>query len=83
MQPIPLPNYQLTDAALEANASILAVMVMTHPVAAQFGADTVAALAAISERCPPSVSCAERHFLRDALALVEQAEIAASREAVG
>jgi hypothetical protein len=76
----PFPSYVLTDAALEANASVVAVAVLSHAVAQQFSADTVARLVEISERSPPRLSASERQFLRDAISTADLAEIELSRE---
>ena len=65
---IAITGATLTDAALSANGSVIAVALASHPLAVQFGADSIEALAAISERSPPAVSPAEWQFLRDAIA---------------
>jgi hypothetical protein len=52
---------------------------MESRVATQFGDDMIAVLSVISERNPPAASAAERQFLRDAIAMADQAEIMAGR----
>lgn len=76
----PFPCHAISDRALEANASILAVAVLSHPVALQLGGETVTKLAEISERSPPHLSVEECAFLRQAIAAADAAEIAANRD---
>jgi hypothetical protein len=75
------PLLPCSDAEIEANASLVAAAVLTHPLSIHLGVDTVAVLAAISERDPPAASQSERTFLRGAVTLLHAAEILAGREA--
>ena len=79
---IAISSAGLTDTALAANSSIVAVALAAHPLSQQFGSDSIAALAAIAERSPPTVSAGELAFLRDAVRVVEAAEIAGSADGV-
>ena len=77
---LPLPTYALTDCALEANASVLAAGVLSHPIGLQLTPAAVVVLANMANAIPLTTSD-ERQFLREALALVDAAEILAGREA--
>jgi hypothetical protein len=78
---ITITSAGLTDGMILANASTIATALIGHPFALQFGADTTQVLAVIAERTPPTANAAEARFLRDAIRVVEQVEMAISREA--
>jgi hypothetical protein len=67
-------NTQLSDA-------VIAALIAAHPLLLQFTEPAVAALAAIATRDAPATSETERRLLRRALAAIDAAEIALSREA--
>jgi hypothetical protein len=77
---ITITSAGLRDGTISANASIIATALMAHPLAQLLGTATIQALVAISERRPPTATAEERQFLRDAIKVVEQAEIVAGRE---
>ena len=71
------PSIPTDTTEFEANASLIATAVLTHPIALQFNRATVAALSAIAIR--PTSSKAERELLRRAVTIIDAAEITASR----
>ena len=70
----------IANDEIEANAAVVAAEVLAHPLALQLTPATVVALSAIALKEPRVEPDTARRLLRQAVTLIDTAEIAASLE---
>jgi hypothetical protein len=70
--------FPFTDSEIQVKARVLAGAALAHPLALQLTGSTVSALAEIASSGEP-LAASQRRLLHGVLALLDAAEIAASR----